>query len=47
MRDTEDMTDYELDATEEQAFRVCGCGNSQTETMVLMWSGMEYRRFDE
>lgn len=46
MREAEDMTDYELDATEEQAFRSCACGDTATETMVLMWAGMDYRRFD-
>lgn len=46
MKEAEDMTDYELDQSEDTAYRGCQCGNTATETMVLLWAGMDYKRYD-
>lgn len=50
MREAEDMTDYELDQIEtiDHKYTNCAaCGNSETETMILLWSGMDYRRLEQ
>lgn len=47
MRPTEDMVDYELDKTEDQScVYTCGsCGNlsENLQTMILVWSGLDYK----